>query len=252
MNFEILFLGTGAADRMALEQEKDFSDKNKRRCSAALLNDHILIDCGPHILNSLSAAQIPLANITDILITHLHEDHFCADCITEIALANPALKIWVREDANVTLPQNYAIQKMKCFKQYNIGELKVTSVPANHDSYPQHFSIQCGAKKLFYGLDGAWFLGETVRFMKNQKYDMFIFDATVGDYLGDYRMGEHNSIPMIRMMLPSMKTLNIIDENTHIVLSHLAVCLHKPYTETCEITINDNLTVAFDGLKLEI
>lgn len=83
-------------------------------------------------------------------------------------------------------------------------------------------------------------------------YDMFIFDATVGDYLGDYRLGEHNSIPMIRMLIPSMKTLNIIDENTRLVLSHLAVCLHKPYTETYEITKNDNLTVAFDGLKLRI
>lgn len=45
MSFEILFLGTGAADRINVEQEISFVDKDKRRCAAALLNGQILIDC---------------------------------------------------------------------------------------------------------------------------------------------------------------------------------------------------------------
>ena len=252
MSFDILFLGTGAADRMHLEQEKDFADKDKRRCAAALLNGHVLLDCGPHILNALTAAQISLENITDILVTHLHPDHFCASCVEEIAKANPKVKIWVRNDAEVNLSFECCVEKMVCFNEYTVGELKVASAPANHAAFPQHFSIECDSKKIFYGLDGAWFLGDTVRFMKNQKYNMFIFDATVGDYVGDYRMGEHNSIPMIRLLLPSMKTLNIIDDNTQIVLSHLAVCLHKSHDETCEITQKDNFIISYDGLKLDI
>lgn len=252
MHFEFLFLGTGAADRMNIPPEKDFSDKDKRRCSAALINGHILIDCGPHVLNALSIAQIPLENITDILITHLHPDHFCPDAIMEMAQHNSDLKIWMREDAVCSLPEGCHVQKMQCFQEYIVGELSVTAVPANHAAFAIHFSIVCGDKKLFYGMDGAWFLGEAVDFMKDKRYDMFVFDATVGDYLGDYRMGEHNSIPMIRMMLPSMKTLNICHSQTAIVLNHLAVCLHKSHRETCELVKNDYFTIAFDGLRLEI
>ena len=171
MSFDILFLGTGAADRMHLEQEKDFADKDKRRCAAALLNGHVLLDCGPHILNALTAAQISLENITDILVTHLHPDHFCVSCVEEIAKANPKVKIWVRSDAEVNLSFECCVEKMVCFNEYTVGELKVASAPANHAAFPQHFSIECDSKKIFYGLDGAWFLGDTVRFMKNQKYN---------------------------------------------------------------------------------
>ena len=58
----ILFLGTGAADRISIEQEKDFNQKNKRRCSAAILNGHILLDCGPHIINALATSEIEISN----------------------------------------------------------------------------------------------------------------------------------------------------------------------------------------------
>ena len=73
----------------------------------------------------------------------------------------------------------------------------------------------------------------------------------MGDYNGDFRMGEHNSIPMIRMMLPSLRTVDAIDDKTRIVLSHLAPSLHKPHAETCEI-VADFGTVAYDGMILKI
>ena len=82
--------------------------------------------------------------------------------------------------------------------------------------------------------------------------DMMVLDATVGDYEGDFRMAEHNSIPMIRLMLPSLKTGEIITENTKVYLSHLAPRLHKPHAETAEIVKKDGLFVAYDGLSIEI
>lgn len=251
MSFSIKFLGTGAADRIDILQDDNFDNKDHRRCSAALINGHVLLDCGKHILNSLKVANISHSDITDIFITHLHSDHFDSDAVNKIASAG-GVKLWVRADAALPPLENCEIVRMESFCAYSAGELTVTGVPANHEMFAQHFSVECDKKHLFYGLDGAWFLGDTVRFMQNKKYDMFVFDATVGDYTGDYRMGEHNSIPMIRLMIPSMKTLGIIDDTTVTVLSHMAVCLHKSYEETVLLTKNDNITVAYDGLELEI
>ena len=47
----IRFLGTGAADfSPLLETEfKDRLDNNARRSSAILIDESILVDCGPHI-----------------------------------------------------------------------------------------------------------------------------------------------------------------------------------------------------------
>jgi hypothetical protein len=79
-----------------------------------------------------------------------------------------------------------------------------------------------------------------------------VLDGTVGDYEGDFRMAEHNSIPMIRLMLPSMKTKEIVTEKTKVYISHLAPRLHKSHAETVEIVKNDGICVAYDGLTVEI
>jgi phosphoribosyl 1,2-cyclic phosphate phosphodiesterase len=248
---KLLFLGTGAADRMNLEQDSDFSIKDHRRCSCAMLGDHVMIDCGPHALNSLKIAQIPLTNITDIIITHRHADHFNISAINEIA-KNGGVRLWLRQGDVVECDAE--VVYMDLFKAYNICEFTVTAVPANHEpaSFPQHLCISDGAKKLFYALDGAWVLNETASFIKRAEFDAVVIDATIGDYSGDMRLGEHNSLPMIRLIIDSMRTLRIIREDTSVILSHIACCLHKSYVETCELVKDDGFTVAYDGLEIII
>jgi phosphoribosyl 1,2-cyclic phosphate phosphodiesterase len=143
---------------------------------------------------------------------------------------------------------------MKNFCGDNIGGLTLTGLSANHDpvTAPQHLLFEKNGKKLFYGCDGAWMMTETFNFLRNKELDVMILDATVGDYEGDYRMAEHNSIPMIRLMIPSLKTGEIVTENTKIYLSHIAPRLHKPHAETAEIVKKDGLFVAYDGLSIEI
>ena len=105
---------------------------------------------------------------------------------------------------------------------------------------------------MLYALDGAWFLHETYYALKNAKLDFFVLDCTCGDYEGDYRIGEHNSIPMIRLMLPSLKKWGTIAENTQVYVSHLAPSLHKSHEETVELLKGDGVFVAYDGLAIEL
>lgn len=256
--FNITFLGTCACDfsKKLLTDFEDKFDNDARRASSILVNKRFLIDCGPHCPDSLRIANVDVSKITDIFISHLHSDHFNVANIERIAeLSGKPLNLWIRGDAVLPEIHGVEIRKMDKFTAYNIGdETTVTCIAANHDPnvFPQHFIFEKAEKKIFYGCDGAWFLTDSYNFIKNADFSLMILDATCGDYEGDYRMAEHNSIPMIRLMLPSLKTVGIVGENTRIYLSHIAPSLHKPHAEIAESIRTDGLEVAYDGLTIEV
>ena len=255
---DILFLGTCACDYSPLLQTtyKDAFDKNARRSSCALINGRYLIDCGYHCLEELRIAKIDLAQITDIFVTHFHSDHYNVECISQIAKASErTLRVWVRAGANVIAISNVEWKLMGKGIEYTVDEnVKVTGLLANHNEsvFPQHILLDVAGKKIFYALDGAWFLHETYYALKNTNLDLLVLDCTCGDYEGDYRIGEHNSIPMIRLMLPSLKKWGAITEKTQVYASHLAPSLHKSHEETVEILQKDGVYVAYDGLSLQL
>jgi len=250
---ELLFLGTGAADTMHAVFPDNFDNKDNRRCTSSLLDGHVLLDCGPHTLQSLKIAGVDISTITDVIFTHLHKDHFDAEAVKTVAkAAKSPLHLWFVEGAELPQTENTVLHPVTPLKTYEGNGFTLVGLPANHGVPTIHPSIEIDCKKLLYALDGAWFPYEAVEYMKEKQYDTVVLDCTVGDYLGDYRMGEHNSVPMLRVMVPSLHTLGIINEKTQVVLDHLATCLHKPYAETCTLVKNDGFTVAFDGLKIQL
>ena len=77
-------------------------------------------------------------------------------------------------------------------------ELALTGLPANHSerAFPQHLLIETDGEKIFYALDGAWFLNETYLALKNAELSLLVLDCTCGDYTGDYRIGELYQTPI--------------------------------------------------------
>ena len=255
---KILFLGTCACDfseRLNTDLKMTL-DKDARRSSSVLIDGKILIDCGPHTLNSLDILNIPLDSITDLFVTHLHDDHFDIENIRKLAKnRHTPLKIWLREDATFDEIPNTEIMRMCLFSKYEVSEnLFVTPLRANHDqtAFPEHFLIETKGKKIFYGCDGAWLLNDTYYHISNQNLDIAVLDCTMGDYDGDWRVGEHNSIGMLRVLIPSLKSIKAINDETKVYFSHLAPSLHKPHEETEKIAHTLGASVAFDGLCVEI
>jgi hypothetical protein len=161
----------------------------------------------------------------------------------------------VREGAKIPDISGVEIVYMTPFVRYEVAEgIYVTGMPANHADAmnPQHFIFEIGEKKLFYGCDGGWLLNATYNYMRKQEFDLMVLDCTVGDYVGDFRLGEHNSIPMIRLMLPSFRTTGITTDQTAILLSHIAPSLHGPHAETEKIARDMGCILAYDGLTIEM
>lgn len=252
---KLTFLGTGAADF-----PKDIGtpsmmrlDKNIRRSTALLINRNLLIDCGPHLSDELALCRVDPREIEHVLLTHEHGDHFSAESLRKLARMKGApICLWHSREIVLSSIEGVTPCPLDVGQSYEIGGCSVTPLAANHTKGALHFSLEADGKKLFYGCDGAWLLMPTYYAMKNKAYDVMVLDATVGDYEGDYRMAEHNSIPMIRMMKKSFLTYGIATDGTKIVLSHLARTLHKSYEETCGLVSGDGFVVAYDGMQLEI
>ena len=255
---KLLFLGTCACDyspRLKTDFVNSF-DFDARRSSCALLDGRYMIDCGEHALESLEIAKVDYDGISDLFITHLHSDHYNVANVAKIAKGKKEkLRLWVRSDAVIPEIENVEVVYMQENEEYSVSQgVTIKGLKANHNQSvnPQHLLFKIQDKSLLYALDGAWFLNEAYYELKNANLDLVVFDATCGDYLGDYRMGEHNSIPMIRMMIPSFKVWGTINDNTKIYLSHIAPSLHKPHAEIVKSVLADGMEVAFDGLEVNV
>lgn len=251
------FLGTCAHDYSKRLQTdcRDRFDPDARRSSCALLCGHILIDCGDHTLDSLRIAGIPHGQITDLVLTHLHGDHFNAENIRLLAAGRTLpLRIWF--SAGASLPElSCELHPMEKAVTYSLAEgITVTGLDANHDVnvHPQHLLFCIGGRRLLYATDGAWIQNSTANYLRRAKAPLhtLVIDCTTGENEAEWRLGEHNSIPMLRVMMPALRAAGITDDNTRVYATHLAPSLHKSHAETAEILRPLGISPAQDGLEI--
>lgn len=252
---EILFLGTGAADWDINEKSGFF-----RRNSAALLNNDLMIDCGAHIFDFAEdfADGTLYDGVTDIMITHNHSDHFNKESVLTLAKKR---KIRVLGDAQIEEAlagaENIEFIRAVPYAEQKLGRYSVIPMLANHDivadgdKFALHYIIKTpDGKTLFYGCDGAWLLRPTWNKMLEYKFDLMVFDCTVGDS-DDWRLFEHNTIPMLRTMLKEVREKEMIKAGGKAIASHLARTLHVSHEETVKILEKLDMLTAFDGMKTE-
>ncbi len=252
---DILFLGTGAADfNPALSMDVCFglTDKSVRRSSAILINGSILVDCGPHVYKSIMAMGADVKKIKAIVLTHFHSDHFDIETLKNIVNDAGSVEVYYNKAASFENVKGVIKRPLAVGESFTVLGVKFTPLNANHTAHPFHYLIEEDGKSVFYATDGAWILYNTYYYLKNKNLSALIIDATVGDVIGDYRVAEHNSLPMIRLLTKSYKSFGIIGGDTKIYLTHIAVTLNPEYDKQVEIAKKDGFTVCYDGMKIKV
>ena len=164
--------------------------------------------------------------------------------------------MWVANNAKIPAIENTIVIRMPKLAKAEINEgFFVTGLYANHDEIcaPQHLLFEIDGKRILYATDGAWVVNASYNYLRQQatQLDGLMLDCTCGDYEGEWRIGEHNSIPMIRLMMPSFKKVKIVNDETKVYITHLAPSLHKSHDETVKIMAEMGVEVAYDGLEVE-
>lgn len=260
---EILFLGTGAADWSSTypSPEKKRARGEVRGMSSVLVNGHILIDCGPTVLSVMKRYNVSPAGITDILLTHTHADHFHKDTLLAIADSRDAtcgaLRFWAHPEALNHVPKSRLIEPRPVVigQAFNTGGFDITGLGANHhvDSSKEEcliYFIEGAKKSMLYATDSSWLLTSTWRYLQKKKLDAIIWDATLGERKGDYRIFEHNDLTMIRHMNQTLKERKIITPDAKIILTHMARTLHPPHEELEKQLLTEGLIPAYDGMSV--
>ena len=260
----ILFLGTGAADWPSEypPSESTFARGQVRGLSSILIDDRILVDfstTGPAALERFGADADA---ITDILLTHSHEDHFDVGALDALirSRANPTrMRFWAHPEALKKASGLDALRlcPVEVNETFVVGDFRVTGLEANHiveDSREKclNYQFQTDARQFLYAVDGGWFLYTTWLRLREAQFDAIIWEATSGEMKGDYRVFGHNSIDMIRIMLQTFRKENVLKPNAQIILTHLARTLCAPHDELEKRLIPEGLIPAYDGLCVSL
>lgn len=227
------FLGTGAAD---FDIRTHSTSPDFRRNSSLLIDGCLLIDPGACLFEFESSFGYEhlYSGVKDIINTHRHSDHFSADTLAKLS-----------ENGAVFHP-------MAAGETLETESHIIRACAANHCTAenPVHFVIESKAdgKRFFYGCDGAWLPYPTYRALFSLGHlDLMIFDCTIGDIHGDYRIFEHNNVAMVSEMRAAFEKIC-----PRFMVSHLARTLHPSHEEAKAVLAAHGFETAYDNLIITI
>ena len=257
------FLGTGAADWDI--KTRTAADTEWRRFSSTLVDDKLLIDPGPHIFDYTGMTNQPhlFDNVTDIIITHSHQDHFNCQNTLKLCAGGRNCRVW-GDMADLrklkrTLGEDMTVdfRPVTPGKSFMAGGYKIIPVRSNHattdkDEITLNYIISNGTQRMFYGLDTGWFRTDSWNIIRKKKFDCMVLELTMGEIIpGDNRIFSHTSIPMLQIMLQTMRAQGCMPESCRAVVSHLARYLHTDHQSTCARLAPLGVEVAYDGMIYE-
>lgn len=237
------FIGTGAAD-----YPKHSDAPEKRRFTSTLVDDSLLIDGTESIIEDLTLVK----NVPAMIFTHSHKDHF-EKAFKDMVCPKESFceKSWAAEcEATPLTP----------FVPFETAGFVITPLPSNHstprkDEQPLIYILEKDGERILYATDGAWLLNGAYHAIKaGEPLDAAIFDGTVGDQLpNDWRIFEHNTLPMVRNMKKAMIGAKLLKEGALVIVTHLARTLHpdQKTLEENEKALGNELIIAYDGMVFD-
>ncbi len=261
---KLTFLGTGAAD---WDINAYVPGVPHRRFSAALVDDALLIDPGPHIFHFAEHEGPPgmLDGVRNIIVTHSHGDHFCPETVARLCVGRDCT-LWA--DAACyrklvrTLTEEVAASihfvETRSGREYAIGDYTVTSLRSNHatdddEEETRLYLIERDDRILYYGCDSAWIPTRAWNVIKEKAVNAMVLECTCGEIARhDWRIFEHNTLEMLELMLTTFKKYNYFAPDVKYYASHLARTLHGDFESTARALGELGVTMAYDGLSIEI
>ena len=200
--------------------------------------------------------------VTDIFLSHTHRDHYMKEALLSyLSVAKDKINLWCHEglldglDRTEENLEKLIVHPVKPLDEFETAGFSVAELPANHaDGRALHFVFEKGGKRLFYGLDGAWFTPLEWRHLFTcSPFDAMIFDATNlhDDPARLGNIGEHNSSALLAVLVNTVKDTGIAKEGATLMASHIG-SRRAENAEWVKKLENMGLLPANDGFAIEI
>ena len=249
---KLTFLGTGAADY----DWNRYGEANIMGSTSTLLEDHILLDCGPTVSRALQRFNISFEKIDTIVNTHSHSDHFNIGNIREVA-ASRKIDFYGSPQACAQVADCCNTHPLTMGDEFTVGNCHFLTLPANHaveDIHEEVFNylISGNGKTLLYALDSAWMLTKARRLIGKKHIDAIIWDATMSEP-DNWRIFEHSDPVMFDSIRRVLLQTGNIDANVKVWFDHRARTLWpQDVAEQEAIAQKNNVMLAYEGESVTI
>ena len=235
---EVLLVGTGAADGWpspfcrCASCEAARARGVVRGQTSALVDDDVLIDCGPETPGAVVRHGRTLAGVTHLLITHAHFDHLGPQAllmrswvdgmgVLEVVGPADALEVcrdWVGPGDPVRLKPVAAGDRVR------VGRYDVRVLPARHrvfrdgDAVLYDITSPDGARLLWASDTGPW-EPDWFDAVRGARFDAVFLEETLGhrEEISDSHLG----LARFGAMLDRLGEVGAVDEATEVVAVHL-------------------------------
>lgn len=285
---KMVFLGTSAGEQYPgfwcrcenCERARQLGGRNIRRNSCAWLSPDTLIDFPAEIFMQAERCGIEVVDTRYLLFTHSHEDH-----------CYPYYLAWRRMPRDTKLPpghdvvgsrfseltrlhvcgseqvcakvkqyvrgdfDEYALEltQLEPFERREIGPMTVTPLLANHtDAAGQrglNYIIQREGKTILYALDTGWFLDETCEEILRHTYDLVVIEGTFGF---GAEAEEHMNFRKVTKARRMFDDKGLLKPSAQFCVSHTGPHFGTVHDEAAPVMAQDGVTLAYDGLTVEL
>jgi len=280
------FLGTSAGEQYPAfwcecencAKARRLGGRNIRKNSCAFLEPDCLLDLNHETVQQAERFGVPIRKVRYLLVTHSHEDHFSLFVL-----------IWRRMEPGVALPpprnvsgprfselptleiygNSQVIEKLgskvgdgkahamllrrvQPFERFQAGDMTCFALPANHPDGPErglNYIIQRGGKCILYALDTGWFLDETLDYICRFKYDLVVVEGTYG-YGIDAE--SHMNFEKVERAYRIFKERGLLREGARFCVSHISPHFSPVHDELAPTMAKKGITIAYDGMALEV
>ena len=282
---KILFIGTGVGETLKIDGESlvegpmPCGRELLRGPSSILLEPNIRIDYSEH--GPLARFGVDEQSVEHLVFTHGHTDHLLPRSMLAFAARQPlgldvygnnmvvdaiAFAATHRWDADrgrfypQKIDADLRFHPVRPGDTFSVANATFTALLSNHfidqanmiqGQQALNFVIEQGGKTLFYGLDSAYSLPETMEALKDYRLDAAVFDAKGGATEIDLARG-HMNFAMVDELVTELRRAGTVTDNTVVLVSHLSLAATEPFDEIAADMAARGFRLAYAGLRLEL
>lgn len=275
---KITFNGTGASEGFpALFCECEHCKKargmdpiNYRMRTSCLVDESLLIDFSSDTYARCLYGKLDLTKVDHLIVTHSHSDHFYPQDLCKVKppyghhnrkaplqvygneRVGRALENAFEDASEPDLDQYLRFNKLDVFKEYSIGDYKVTPLRGNHDDNELCFIyiIRRDNNTVLYGHDTGYFPEDTWDKLKEFKFNGVVLDCTTVGEKCPYssHMGIHENVEVRQRMYEE----GMADDQTTFIVTHFAHSGAPFYENVSKLASEYGFVAAYDGFTIEI
>jgi adenosylcobinamide kinase/adenosylcobinamide-phosphate guanylyltransferase len=240
-------LGTGSADGWpnafctCAACTAALADDRLRAPTSALVDERLLLDCGPETPRSALRSGVTLAGVTHVLVTHDHPDHSSAMALLSRRWAAgrgqpltvvgppPVVQAW-RSWAAPDDPVRFV--SVRPGDTVDADGYRVRALEARHQAWQPGDAVlyditSPSGARLLYATDTGPLPSTTHEAVAAAGYDVVLIEATFGDRAGPGRPmrethRDHLDLADLRDELATLRASGAVDRHTDVVTVHLS------------------------------